>query len=192
MARLQRHHLLLVTAIVAGAVFTWFASQDNDSTTQQVSAFELPEQTPNIYMTDIKLTRYNSLGQAEVYIESKDVAVYQSRGETLLSEPDITLLNQAKNDWKITANRAVLYDNDDVEFFTDVTMIEQTTALTATSLSSDYFFVTDSGQWVSTDRAVAVRQANNRSNAIGMTADLSTPSPIINLIDEVTFYYEPN
>ncbi|TXR52172.1 LPS export ABC transporter periplasmic protein LptC [Reinekea thalattae] len=189
MPRLQRHHLLLATAIVVGAGFAWLAGKDKESTTD--TAFELPEQTPNIYMTDMKLTRYNSAGEALVYIESTDVAIYQELGETLLNQPDITILNNDRNDWKITANRAVLYDNDDVEFFIDVTMVEQTERL-ATSIVSDYVKATQSGQWVETDLPVEIRQGNSRSNAIGMTADLSDANPIINLIDEVTFYYEPN
>lgn len=182
-----RKYLIVAIITIVGAAFIWL----NTNRTPSVRAeLELPDETPDVYMTDMDLTRYSADGVPTLKVLASTVATYNESGKSLLSAPVVTLLKDRENDWKITARNAVVYDNEDIEFFYDVIVTQLNTTPTSI-VKSEYMKVTEQGNLVTTDKPVEITQGRQIVNAVGMNVNLGTIDPIIHLEDEVTFFYDP-
>ncbi|TCS37626.1 LPS export ABC transporter periplasmic protein LptC [Reinekea marinisedimentorum] len=182
-----RKYLIVAVITIVGAAFIWLNSNRGPAVE---SALELPEEIPDVYMTDMDLTRYSATGVPTLKVLASSVATYNDSGKSILTAPVVTLLKDQENDWKITARNAVVYDNEDIEFFTDV-VVTQLNTTPASIVKSEYMKVTEQGNLVTTDKPVEITQGKQIINAVGMNVNLDTISPIIHLENEVTFFYDP-
>jgi LPS export ABC transporter protein LptC len=184
---LLRRYSIIVAITILGAVFIGFNSS---SSTAVESLFELPEEIPDVYMTNMDLTRYSATGEPTLKVLASTVATYNDSGTSLLTAPIVTLVKDHENDWRITAQKAVVYDNEDIEFFNDV-IVTQLNTTPASIVKSEYMKVTEQGNLVTTEKPVEITQGKQIIDAIGMNVNLDTISPIIHLKNEVTFFYDP-
>jgi LPS export ABC transporter protein LptC len=151
----------------------------------------LPDNPPDVYMTGMNLTRFNGTGQVEMKTEAESLAVYEADGVSLLAKPRVTLVTDSQDSWLITADEAQLFDNEDIEFKNSV-VITQLNSTDPMMLTSEFLSVKNQGELVSTDLPVQIVKGSQVTNAIGMEVKLDTIKPIINLLSDVTFEYDPS
>lgn len=187
MKRFSKYYRWLIVAL-AVAIFIW-QSQSSSPVTENTD-LQLPEEIPDVYMTDMDLIRYSETGEPDLKVTASTVSVYNDSGQTLLSEPDVLLFNSSDNEWKITAVNAIVYENDDIEFFNDV-YVQQLNSQPITVLQSDYLKVTEQGNLIVTDHPVQITQGKQIVNAVGMTLNTDTIGTTIHLESEVSLIYDP-
>lgn len=155
------------------------------------AALALPEDAPDVYITGLELTRYNAEGQPILQTAAESMSVYNAESESRLTEPTIYRLAQNIPTWKITSEQASLFGNDNIEFRRDVVVAQQNVndPLIVTSEQMRY---AQQQQWIETDQPVEVVQGNQRVTAVGMTVNLDTIEPVIQLLSDVDFYYDPS
>jgi LPS export ABC transporter protein LptC len=105
--------------------------------------------------------------------------------------PNVTLTEKSEDSWLITAKEALLHENEDIEFKHDV-LISQLNSEPPLTITSDFMSVTKQGTLVKTDLPVQIVKGKQVTNAIGMEVKLDTIKPIINLLSDVNFEYDPS
>lgn len=186
MAFLRKYFLIIIVALI-GFVFIW---QSNSGKEVQSASIDLPSNTPDVFMTEMDLIRYSETGEPVQKVLAKTVATYNDTGKSILTLPIVTLLRDQQSNWKITAKEAIVYDNEDIEFFSDV-IVTKLNSEPVSVVKSDYMKVTEQGNLVITEEPVEITQGKQIINAVGMKVNLGTISPIIYLKDQVTFSYDP-
>lgn len=155
------------------------------------SAYVLPEDAPDVYITSLDLTRYNAQGQPTLTTTAKTMSVYEDRGQSLLELPVIHRLDDGTATWQIIADQATLFDNDDIDLSGNVVVTQQN-AEPPMLLFSEQMQYTEATQRIVTDLPVQVQQGKQRITSIGLTVNLDTIEPIIQFLSDVDFYYDPS
>lgn len=177
--------------LIIASVAVWFFGFNNSKTIDLASDLELPDNPPDVYITGMDLTRFNSNGEVAMKTVAASLAVYEEEGISLLSMPKVTLTENNEDRWLITAKEALLHDNEDIEFKHDV-LILQLNGEPPLTITIDFMSVTNQGEFINTDLPVQIVKGKQVTNAIGMEVKLDTIKPIINLLSDVNFEYDPS
>jgi|TARA_B110000503_G_C7163206_1_gene420638 LPS export ABC transporter protein LptC len=189
---MQYRKLLLMLLIgLAALVLLMLMFSDDRTAAAVTSQVELPADSPDIYVTGMALTRYDEQGNRVMTVDADTVSVYNSTGQSLLSQPVVVLTNAGQRTWRVNANQALVMANDDIEFSHNV-VATQLNGTPATRVGSEFMKVSDRGKLISSDLAVTIVKGTQTVDAIGMTVQLDAPEPVINLLSEVNFVYEPS
>ncbi len=186
----RTYRLTLWLIIICAAVLYLWVNNHPGKSDSQVENAEI-ENTPDLYITDMDLTRYSIDGIANMHTKADTFSYYEEEGEGLLSWPHVILIDDEIETWKIESRRAVIHDNEDIEFFTDV-VAKKMDAVPILIVNSDYIKYSNSTNFISTQTPVEITQGKQVVNAIGMTVNLNQTEPVIDLLTEVTFSYEPS
>ena len=183
--------LLMVLIGMAALLLILLMSSDERLAAEIKSQITLPVDSPDIYVTGMALTRYDHQGNNIMTVDADTVSIYNNSGQSLLSQPVVVLTVAGQQTWHIRADQALVMANDDIEFRHKV-VATQLNAAPATRVGSEFMRVSDQGQRISTDLAVTIVKGRQTVDAIGMTVQLDAPEPVINLLSEVNFVYEPS
>ncbi|WP_320827402.1 LPS export ABC transporter periplasmic protein LptC [Reinekea sp.] len=187
---MQYPKLLLWLLIgLAALLYMRFSADQVDSIT--ASDIDLPADSPDIYVTGLALARYDEQGIEIMTVNANSLAVYNSIGQSLMSQPVVVLSQQGQTTWRVTADQAIILANDDIEFRHNVVAV-QVSSVPATVVRSDVMQVSDQGKRIRSDLAVNIVKGGQTVDAIGMDVKLDTLEPVIELLSEVTFVYEPS
>lgn len=188
---MERFRSVFIWIVVIGsaAIYFWLDENKQGDPTE-LSISEVPDASPDAVLTGMNLTRYNSLGVATLNAKAESLAIYNDTGLSFMEQPNVILLNDQEGQWQITSERAVIDDNEDIEFFTNVTTVQLDTTSPVT-MTSDYMKILNQGRLVKTDRPVNIIRGAQIIDSLGMTINLETREPIVTLLSEVKFYYEP-
>jgi LPS export ABC transporter protein LptC len=182
---------LLLMLLVGLAALLMLMFSDDRMDPEVANQIELPADSPDIYVTGMALTRYDYQGNRVMTVNADTVSVYNSSGRSLLSQPVVVLTNAGQNIWHVTADQAMVLANDDIEFKHNVVATQLNNA-PITQIGSEFMRVSDQDQRISTELAVTIVKSRQTVDAIGMTVQLDAPEPVINLLSEVNFVYEPS
>ncbi|WP_287419754.1 LPS export ABC transporter periplasmic protein LptC [Reinekea sp.] len=188
---MYRKLLLMVLIGLAALLLILLMSSDERMTAEVTYQITLPADSPDIYVTGMALTRYDKLGSKVMTVDADTVSVYNSSGQSLLSQPVVILTDAGQKTWHIRADQALVMANDDMEFRHNV-VATQLNGTPATRVGSEFMRVSDQGQLISTDLAVTIVKGRQTVDAVGMAVQLDAPEPVINLLSEVNFVYEPS
>lgn len=177
--------------LIAGAGLALFLFYGDPSTPEsELIASDLPEDQPDVFMTDMALTQFNEQGTIAMTTLAETMAVYNDSGLTTLTRPRVTLFENDRANWRITANLAKVFDNEDIQFTSNVLAV-QTTDTPPIIIASEELTVRQSGTLITSESAVQILQGRQTVNAIGMEVNLQSDDPIIHLLEEVSFSYDP-
>lgn len=177
--------------LVIAGVAVWLISLKQSPTEQVASSLpNIPENTPDIYIEGLDSSRMNSAGELVLTTQAHSLAVYEQENISLFEQPTVQLYQEQNPRWQITSQSAQLMAEDDIEFLRDVEVI-QLNANTPISIFTDYLLVTEQGQRISTDQPVKILKGQQVTNAVGMEVKLDTIEPLINLLSDVSFIYDP-
>lgn len=184
----RRNAIFIFIGIIIVAF--WLLRPDSEPVSE-LSGTELPEDSPDVYITGLDLTRYDVNGIATMTTQAQTMAVYNERGQSVLTKPNVTLFDNSVDTWRITSNTAIVFDNDDVEFQSNVIAV-QTTSNPPLIIASDSIRVQDKGTRIRSDLPVQILQGKQAIDAVGMEIELDTIKPIIHLLADVNFNYDPS
>lgn len=182
------------TLIVAGslgliALAIWWQT-DREQTAGQ-ARLELPENAPDLYIESPRQVRFDAQGQPELRAQAESLAYYESNGESLMTEPVMTLLSNPDQPWQITSDHATLFSDGSANFEQNVEVIEQQ-AVGGMQLYTDWLRVEQNGRFVTTPRPVKLLQPGQEARGVGMDAILTGEDSDITLKSEVSIRYDAN
>lgn len=180
-----------VLGLLLAGVATWLILQQPfGRQLESLPAIALPADNPDIYIEGLTSTRLNNAGELVLTTEAKTLAVYEQDNISLFQQPIVELYRQQTARWQIRSSEGKLLRGDDIEFINQVEVI-QLDATPPIRIYTDYLKVTDDGQRISTDRPVEILKGKQITNAVGMEVKLDTIEPLIKLLSDVSFRYEP-
>jgi len=182
---------LWASIAVVLVVFFWLNQSPQQDQEDNENALILPDNPPDIYVTGMNLSRFDEQGNLVMTTLADSLAVYEGDGKSLLTNPDVILSSNSIESWRIQADDAVLYSNEDLEFLNNVRVL-QLNSDPATQITSDYLKATQQGNFIETDKPVQIVKGKQSMNAIGMTVNLDTIEPVIHLLSDVSFIYDPS
>ena len=119
------------------------------------------------------------------------MAVYEERGENILTQPEVKLVEDGETNWTISSRHATVFSNDDIVFSEDVIAVNNRLS-PPLIVATEFMKVTNKGELISTDVPVQIIQGKQTMNAVGMEVKLDTIEPVINLLSDVSFQYDPS
>lgn len=182
---------VLVWIIVAVAIAGYFVIQPESTTDQLEAENTLPDDNPDIFITGLDLTRFGPSGDIILKTLADTMAVYDERGESILTEPKVSLIENGEASWIISSQKATVFSNDDIEFTSDV-VATNNQLQPPLVVETQYMKVTQKGELISTDVAVQIVQGKQTMSAVGMQVKLDTIEPVIQLLSDVSFQYDPS
>lgn len=182
-----RNLLIWLLSITAGVIFIQFIQQEPSEQQNDVSvADELPDaRAENIHMVRVE----NGLKTIETLADHLES--YDKRGESYLTNPDVTLFKLTQANWHIVSDTATVFTNNDIHFIGNV-VVTQLNEVPAMILKTDFLSYSEVSQRIFSDQAVNAVKGLQRMNAIGMEVELDTINPIIHLLSDVNLEYEPS
>lgn len=186
---------LLVVALVACFVgLSLLRSQDDSPTlpTHNDKAF------PQVFMNNVQTREYDEQGKLRYELSTPRISHYQVNPEapstddyTLINAPQITFYDAGdKAPWRVTATHGRSEANGHLLRLLENVLIQQESTdqgllqITTTELN-----VRTREQFAETDKAVNMRSAKGRMDAIGMSADLAESR--VQLHSQVNAVYDP-
>lgn len=155
------------------------------------TTLNLPDDSPDVYITGLQLTQFNAQGQKVMMTEAESMSVYNDSDLSRLETPLIQQLDGQQVAWRITAQEALLFSNEDIELINDVLILQQNVP-SPIQVSSEWMRYAQATEIIETDRPVEVIQGPQTVTAVGMSVNLGTIEPVIQLLSDVNFYYDPS
>ncbi|MFQ3229987.1 LPS export ABC transporter periplasmic protein LptC [Reinekea sp.] len=183
----SRSFFPVLIAILAAILYFFLKPEEVQYLPEQ--SIQLPEDSPDAYMTDVNITRYNEQGIAVLYAQGESLAMYENPQRSQFNQPTIHLVENGTLTWKITANTANIDENDIIEFHENV-IATQLSATPALILVTEFLSINNELQTIETDLPVQLTQGSQRVNAIGMDAQMDTMGSNIHFQSEVSFVYD--
>ena len=133
----------------------------------------------NFYMINADLKTYDNQGKWLQNLTAKSFVHVQKTGETILTEPALTLTNnQDEFFWKIKAKKGKLSSSADktkklVEFWDTVTAAKLNMEGEFTSLSTESLVVHPTRNYLETSSSVFIDNQMGRTSSVGLQAFLN-------------------
>ena len=188
---MSQYKNIILWAALSLSIMMFFWLNNKTETFDDFVDLALPDDPPDVFITAMNLTRFDTNGNIAMTTEADTLAVYEASGESLLTNAKVILSNASVATWQITAEHAVLHKNEDIEFSNNVVTL-QLNDTPSTQINTEYMMVTNNGKLVKTDKAVFITKGKQSINAIGMEVKLDTIEPIIHLLSDVSFKYDPS
>ncbi|WP_320826764.1 LPS export ABC transporter periplasmic protein LptC [Reinekea sp.] len=182
---------LLVWLLIGLAALLYNRSSSDRIDADTTSEIDIPTDLPDIYVTGMVLNRYDDQGIINMTVNADTLAQYNISDQSLLGRVVVVLSQQGQTTWQVTADEATILANDDIEFRHNVVAVQASNE-PATVLRTDAMKVSDQGQRMTSDLAVNIVKGGQTVDAIGMDVKLDDLEPVIELLSEVTFVYEPS
>jgi len=185
----QYRNVIVWVILAAAAVIYIWLNNDQDTNIDTTFLF-IPDDPPDVFITGMDLTRYGADGAPVLNAKAESLSVYKETKQSLMTRPIVVLSNPEEETWRVTAEKAVIHTNEDIEFISNVLSV-QLNATPSVVVASDYMNVTNQGSLIETDKPVRIVKGKQVINAIGMEVKLDTIKPVIHLLSEVSFTYDP-
>lgn len=146
---------------------------------------------PDYVATNMNTALYDEQGNASNFMRASRMEHYQELGFTLFSSPTYSFLNEdGESPWLLTATQATLYDNEKLEFETNVELFSVDEDGYLRKISTSFLVVDIENQSIRTDQAIEISGRNFLVQGIGMNGNLRLKK--INLLNHVntTYQYE--
>lgn len=149
----------------------------------------LPADPPDLYIRGLKQIRYGAGGKPTMHTQALDLAYYEARSHSLVTEPEVFLLENTEPDWRIVSRTATVFNNGDAEFERDVEVTE-VASKPPVQLTTSWLRLERDGSFVTTPRPVKLVEGSQVATGVGMDANLVSDDPVITLKSEVAIRYE--
>jgi lipopolysaccharide export system protein LptC len=189
MSRLSRRRninaLIVATAI---AVLLYFLLSYSESGTPPV--FSTPPEVnrqAEFYINNTRMTQFDEQGILDAMIISEHIEQNPQKNSIDMNLPRISVFNQGKLSWSISADLGSIYDNGEI-----INLEQQVKAVSSdrlTLLKTPFLVVQPNKKTANTDRPVTLVSHNGVTRAIGLQADLNIKQ--IELLSKVRGQYEP-
>lgn len=162
----------------------WLNNDEVKNDTQTEEAW-----VPNYQAKKMRSTLYDKSGKINHQVFAEQMENYELLGFTLFKKPEYLLFAQTHNPWKVDAREGTLYEDQRLQFETDVEI---------TSLNEDGYVQTIRTSFVEvnlldktmfSDQAVEIVGPNYVINSNGFTVSLETQR--YELLDHVKTVYHP-
>ena len=182
-----RNLLFWALALVAGIIVLQLLQQ-RPNPQQQATPDE--QELPDITAEHIHVVRTKS-GTKTLETVADFLESYNGRGETYLTNPDVTLFTEQHPHWHIISDNATVFSNNDIHFQGHV-VVTQLTEVPNVVVNTEFLSYSEVKQLITTDQPVQAVKGLQRANAVGMEVELDTIRPIIHLLSDVNLEYEPS
>ena len=159
-----------------------------DETTQKTLTEEA--WIPNYQANKMRSTLYNKTGKINHQVFAQKMENFELLGFTLFKQPSYLLFVQSINPWKIDAKEGTLYDDQRLQFETDVEITSLNEQGYVQTIRTNFIEVNLTDKTMSSDQAVEIIGPNYVINSNGFTASLETQR--YELLDHVKTVYHPS
>ena len=174
----------LLLFLVISILVWWSITSDFG---EQQDLFDRDADYVEVFMNDFELTRMDELGQPRYTLQGDHLEKYKQKDITQITEPVLHILQE--NQWRLSANTALLDDtNETVEFIDDVVM-QQLETEPAVTVHTQRIVIDTRSQVAQTDSPVKVIQGESEINSVGMIYNNRTN--VLELLSRVQGYFQP-
>ncbi|MDP5040560.1 MAG: LPS export ABC transporter periplasmic protein LptC, partial [Paraglaciecola sp.] len=135
-------------------------------------------------------TVYNKEGEITHQVYAEKMEHFDLLGFTLFKRPQYTLFSQSGTPWKISANEGTLYDDQRLQFETDVEISGRDKDNLMQRVNSQFVEVNLSDKTMHSDQYVNISGPNYVINSNGFKANLETQQ--YELFDHVKTVFQPS
>lgn len=145
---------------------------------------------PNYQARTMLSTLYNKEGKITHQVFAEKMEHFDLLGFTLFKQPKYTLYAENGTPWKITANEATLYDDQRLQFETDVEISGASEDNLTQKVNSQFVEINLSDKTMHSDQYVNISGPNYVINSNGFKANLETQQ--YELFDHVKTVFQPS
>ena len=143
---------------------------------------------PNYQATTMSSTLYGKDGKINHQVFARNMEHYELLGFTLFKQPQYTLYINAQQPWKIKASEGTLYEDNRIQFETDVEITSLDYQGFMQTIRTEFIEVNLAEKTMSSDQAIEITGQNYVIKSNGLSADLKTQK--YELIDHVQTIFQ--
>tara|TARA_R110000868_G_scaffold56326_3_gene174366 strand:- start:2852 stop:3418 length:567 start_codon:yes stop_codon:yes gene_type:complete len=144
---------------------------------------------PNYQARTMRSTVYNKEGRINHQVFAEKMEHFDLLGFTLFKRPEYSLFAQAGAPWKINAKEGTLYDDQRLQFETDVVVIGETDDGLQQKVTTNFVEINLNAKTMTSDQYVNIAGPNYVINSNGFKANLETQQ--YELLDHVKTVFQP-
>jgi lipopolysaccharide export system protein LptC len=144
---------------------------------------------PNYQASKMRSTLYDKSGRINHQVFAQKMENFDLLGFTLFKEPSYLLFKQSLYPWKIDAKEGTLYEDQRLQFETDVEITSLNENGYVQVIRTNYIEVNLAEKTMSSDQTVEIIGPNFVISSNGFTASLETQR--YELLDHVKTVYQP-
>ena len=163
----------------------WLAEEDIIPKSQTEEAW-----VPNYQARTMRSTVYNKDGKINHQVFAQKMEHFDLLGFTLFKFPEYSLYSPTATPWKINANEGTLYDDQRLQFETDVVVTGQTDDGLQQTVSTNFVEINLSDKTMTSDQYVNIVGSNYVINSNSFKANLETQQ--YELLDHVKTVFQPS
>jgi lipopolysaccharide export system protein LptC len=163
----------------------WLAKEEVAVDSQTEEAW-----VPNYQASKMRSTLYDKLGQINHQVFALKMENFDLLGFTLFKQPSYLLFAQSLHPWKVEAQEGTLYEDQRIQFETDVEIISLDEQGYVQIIRTNFVEVNLTEKTMYSDQAVEIVGPNYVINSNGFTASLETQR--YELLDHVKTVYQPS
>jgi lipopolysaccharide export system protein LptC len=163
----------------------WLAQEEVKPKAQTEEAW-----VPNYQARTMRSTVYNKEGNINHQVFAEKMEHFDLLGFTLFKHPEYSLFAQASAPWKINAKEATLYDDQRLQFETDVVVTGQTDDGLLQKVTTHFVEINLSDKTMTSDQYVNIAGPNYVINSNGFKVNLETQQ--YELLDHVKTVFQPS
>lgn len=145
---------------------------------------------PNYQALTMQSTLYNKQGKISQQVSAEKMEHFELLGFTLFKRPKYTLFSEAGYPWNITAKEGTLYDEQRLQFETDVEISGVDDENLTQKVNTQFVEINLSDKTMSSDQYVNITGPNYVINSNGFKANLETQQ--YELFDHVKTVFQPS
>ena len=145
---------------------------------------------PNYQASGMRSTIYNKAGKINHQVFAEKMEHFDLLGFTLFKHPEYTLFAQAGAPWKINAREGTLYDDQRLQFETDVQISGTSADGLAQQVTTNFVEINLGDKTMTSDQDVSISGPNYVINSKGFKANLETQQ--YELLDHVKTVFQPS
>tara|TARA_R110002167_G_scaffold8206_13_gene38151 strand:- start:10179 stop:10745 length:567 start_codon:yes stop_codon:yes gene_type:complete len=144
---------------------------------------------PNYQALTMRSTLYDKEGKMSQQVSAEKMEHFDLLGFTLFKRPEYKLFSETGLPWNITANEGTLYDDQRLQFETDVQISGVDDDNLAQKVNTQFVEINLSDKTMSSDQYVNITGPNYVINSNGFKANLETQQ--YELFDHVKTVFQP-
>ncbi|MGJ8680672.1 LPS export ABC transporter periplasmic protein LptC [Paraglaciecola sp.] len=144
---------------------------------------------PNYQAKKMRSTLHDSTGKVNHQVYAEQMENYDLLGFTLFKQPEYLLFAQSSHPWKVNAIEGTLYEDQRLQFETDVEITSLNTQGYVQTIRTSFVEVDLLNKTMSSDQAVEIIGPNYVISSNGFTVSLETQR--YELLDHVKTVYHP-
>ncbi len=144
---------------------------------------------PNYQAKKMRSTLYDKMGKVNHQVYAAGMENFDLLGFTLFKQPEYWLYAQSKHPWKVNALEATLYDDQRLQFETDVEIANNSQDGYVQTIKTNFVEVNLEAKTMKSDQAVTIIGPNYIITSNGLSVSLETQR--YELLDHVETIYQP-